>query len=92
MELHKQLDYKCSSRGSIYIYKEGGSNRVIDSWNRNGNLQVILICKSIYRVAVLEPFRWRSQYSIGSRLTHPPRFNGVVKAVEYKIIVEAILK
>ena len=31
MEMHKQLDCKCSSRGSIYIHEEGGSDRVIDS-------------------------------------------------------------
>ena len=55
--MHKQLDCKCSSRSSIYIYKGGGSDRVIDSWNGNGDLQAILIDKSIYRVAVLEPSR-----------------------------------
>jgi hypothetical protein len=38
MEMYKQLDCKYSSRGSIYIYKEGRSDRVIDSWNGNGNL------------------------------------------------------
>ena len=55
--MHKRLDCKCSSGGSIYIHEEGGSDRVIDSRNGNGNLQAILICKSIYRVAVLEPSR-----------------------------------
>ena len=30
-EMHKQLDYKCSSRGSIYIHEEGRSDGVIDS-------------------------------------------------------------
>ena len=38
---------------ALYIYKEGRSNGVIDSWNRNDDLQAILICKSIYRVACL---------------------------------------
>ena len=91
--MHKQLNCKCSSGGSIYIHEEGRSNGVIDSWNGNGNLQAILIDKSIYRMAVLEPSRWRSWYSVGSRLhPPPPRFNDVVKAVEYKIKVEAILK
>ena len=55
--MHKRLNCKCSSRGSIYIYKEGGIDRVIDSRNRNGDLQAILIDKSIYRVAILEPSR-----------------------------------
>ena len=55
--MYKRLDCKCSSRGSIYIYKEGGINGVIDSRKRNGDLQAILIDKSIYRVAVLEPSR-----------------------------------
>jgi hypothetical protein len=66
--MHEQLDCKCSSGGSIYIHEEGGSDGVIDSWNGNGDLQAILICKSIYRVAVLEPSRWRSRHSIGSGL------------------------
>ena len=60
VEMHEQLDCKCSSGGSTYIYKEGGIDGVIDSWNGNGDLQAILIDKSIYRVAVLEPSRWRS--------------------------------
>jgi hypothetical protein len=51
--MHERLDCKCSSGGSIYIHDEGGNDGVIDSWNGNGDLQAILICKSIYRVAVL---------------------------------------
>ena len=69
--MHKQLDCKCSSRGSIYIHEEGRSDKVRDSWNGNGDLQVILIDKSIYRVAVLEPSRWQSRHSVGSRLHTP---------------------
>ena len=38
---------------ALYIHEEGRSNGVIDSWNGNGDLQAILICKSIYRVACL---------------------------------------
>jgi hypothetical protein len=36
--MHKRLDCKCSSGGSIYIHEEGGSDGVIDSWNGNGDL------------------------------------------------------
>ena len=55
--MHEQLNCKCSSGGSIYIHEEGRSDGVIDSRNGNGDLQAILICKSIYGVAVLEPSR-----------------------------------
>jgi hypothetical protein len=78
--MHKQLDCKCSSGSSIYIHEEGRYNGVIDSWNGNGDLQAILICKSIYRVAVLEPSRWQSRSPPGDDLD-------TVLVVGYKIAI-----